>query len=757
MSDEEWEQMPINSSLNNTSKSSALSTMDFSWRGWLCIVCVESSLLLWLSSQMFNLDDKSKNYSGMDELDAIASIVLPIVMVILRLNLNQNSVLPFLVHIGSFALTGIAIIFAVHICGFFFAMSTSVALALTTSIAACMGCCAHSRRRKESALTELVTFTMMSTVCAILAVGLLTLADMEKDTKSYGPIRVKRNQTLVVVVSILLCHHVFFSAHRVRQMVAGRRRVLSGVATVAVVLLDVTGMLYIEYIMKIFVGAVRCRNVRQTKYFPRVRGNLRADASLYDEDDEEEEDEQRDREGNNTDLEDAISQFDKDNRYNSENENENESEDEDEESEDEENDVENDVERDVERDVEKGKRSRKKKNKTKQQLATKNDSVEDDSDSNNDEEEKQKTKKKKRKKNSKNKTNKKNSEKIAFKNEDKDDGDVAVYLDMNDDLLSQRSSALIRSHDTSTLWTFLDVDAAEKESASLMDERMYVCLYCHYSLCSFPSIQKSNSIPQQQKMNLNHYRSFVRDVCKRIKRKHDAVKAGKVDQMYGQLCQQKGCMDYVTFKQSLKQIYSQMKVQDSETFLSLYLLPLCDSLGKDKAASNVRSMKIRSMLGPYTRSNDIKNELLACEKFIYCLFTSYTRISMKSGSVTKKVSNTTKSALKFAQVLLMFQDFGLTPHEFSVTTLERNYRASLIDSKIKMMDESSFHYVLLSLGSESIVSTKNNNQKLDSGIMMRGLKYILREFDTCKPGREVFSQRFKTVLPKMKKISKSRR
>jgi len=40
---------------------------------------------------------------------------------------------------------------------------------------------------------------------------------------------------------------------------------------------------------------------------------------------------------------------------------------------------------------------------------------------------------------------------------------------------------------------------------------------------------------------------------------------------------------------------------------------------------------------------------------------------------------------------------------------------------------------------------------------MRGLKYILREFDTCKPGREVFSQRFKTVLPKMKKISKSRR
>ena len=130
---------------------------------------------------------------------------------------------------------------------------------------------------------------------------------------------------------------------------------------------------------------------------------------------------------------------------------------------------------------------------------------------------------------------------------------------------------------------------------------------------------------------------------------------------------------------------------------------------------------------------------------------------MKSGSVTKKVSNTTKSALKFAQVLLMFQDFGLTPHEFSVTTLERNYRASLIDSKIKMMDESSFHYVLLSLGSESIVSTKNNNQKLDSGIMMRGLKYILREFDTCKPGREVFSQRFQTVLPKMKKISKSRR
>lgn len=213
-------------------------------------------------------------------------------------------------------------------------------------------------------------------------------------------------------------------------------------------------------------------------------------------------------------------------------------------------------------------------------------------------------------------------------------------------------------------------------------------------------------------------------------------------------------MDYKSFKSSLTILRREMNVPNVDIFLKLYLLPLCDVLGKDKADSNVRSMKIRSVLGPYTRSNDVKNALVSNEKFLYTLFSSYTRLSFAKKGTTTKVDSRTKASLIFRQLRIMFQDFELTPHEYSVATLEREFRASLIDSKSDhMIDESSFQYILLSLGSESILDTKVR-KKIDSGTMIKGLKSILRAFDTCSQGREVFAQRFKLPLPPIREKKK---
>ena len=116
-------------------------------------------------------------------------------------------------------------------------------------------------------------------------------------------------------------------------------------------------------------------------------------------------------------------------------------------------------------------------------------------------------------------------------------------------------------------------------------------------------------------------------------------------------------------------------------------------------------------------------------------------------------------AVFFFHVLLRATDFSLIPHEYDITTVERTYRASLIDCTLQQgegIDEGSFHYILLALGSISILETKNKNKKLDSGIMLKGLKYVMRLFDRNQQGREVFFRRFKITLPKIKKKKGSR-
>jgi len=251
--------------------------------------------------------------------------------------------------------------------------------------------------------------------------------------------------------------------------------------------------------------------------------------------------------------------------------------------------------------------------------------------------------------------------------------------------------------------------------------------------------------------------------------------------MYMSLCQNNH-MNYNTFVKSMHNIYQLMNLSDIETLGCDVLIPLCDVLGKEKANANVRSMKIRSKI---RSSNDLKNELLANERMIYSLFTNYTKISLKdvahgqaqnrngSGPRSKPkaiVGSTTKSTLSFVQLLLMFEDFCLIPNEYDEIQLSNTYRQSLIDcqkgnvstidGEEDTIDEESFHYILLSLGSDSTFGIQNNYEStkhINNDNLMRGLQFIVNEFNDCKQGREVFAQRFKITLPVTKKKKKKKK
>ena len=238
-------------------------------------------------------------------------------------------------------------------------------------------------------------------------------------------------------------------------------------------------------------------------------------------------------------------------------------------------------------------------------------------------------------------------------------------------------------------------------------------------------------------------------------------------------CQRRegGAMNYLSFKRALTNIRQEMNVADEALFVTAYLLPLCDVLGKEQAASNVRSMKIRAVLGQYTRSNDVRNEIVDNEKFLFALFSSYTRIvegspGEKGGRRT--TSTATKSYLSLAQLVVLFEDFSLLPHEFDLVTLERIYRDSLLDSKLvtsddassigECIDEASFHYILLSLGSAIVLNSKSkNNRKLGTGVMYKGIKYIIKCIQDDTRGKEIFFRRFKLVLPMPKTKKKKKK
>ena len=115
----------------------------------------------------------------------------------------------------------------------------------------------------------------------------------------------------------------------------------------------------------------------------------------------------------------------------------------------------------------------------------------------------------------------------------------------------------------------------------------------------------------------------------------------------------------------------------------------------------------------------------------------------------------------------MFEDFSLLPHEFDLVTLERIYRDSLLDSKLvtsddassigDCIDEASFHYILLSLGSAIVLNSKSkNNRKLGTGVMYKGIKYIIKCIQDDTRGKEIFFRRFKLVLPMPKTRKKKK-
>ena len=94
-------------------------------------------------------------------------------------------------------------------------------------------------------------------------------------------------------------------------------------------------------------------------------------------------------------------------------------------------------------------------------------------------------------------------------------------------------------HDTSTLWTFLDIDS-KTYTVYQLDTRLFVCLYCHYSMISFPSTSGGSSsgsgLPLRQHMTLNHFRSFVKGLLQIKSRAHDTINQGRIDRIYSTVC-----------------------------------------------------------------------------------------------------------------------------------------------------------------------------------------------------------------------------
>ena len=450
---------------------------------------------MWVTNHIFPLFFNStlhNNGTTHNALGTFLSILLPLFLLGLRLGLNNVHVLVYLVHLGSFTITGIALFLAIHLSGFLNAISISVALTLMASIVAMTGCLVRSR--KESQCAALVTFAMSTLICSILAVASMTLVFHNSATIK------NNNQTLVVIVAMVLNHHMFFSAYRVSQRIANQyvNHDLFGVATVVVVILDVVGVLYLEYLIKVFVGAVRCHKVNRIGYYPRIRGLVYRGGGqvrgVYNNDDA-------------FDLEGRDSvPFSED---------------------DDDDDVQEKEEKEEKRNEEARKENERRHGHDASptrdiSLEVKNDDflgLESDSDT----------------RQHNNKEEQYDKETISVKNDDKDDGDEPTYVAVDDNVRVQRRGNLIRAHDTSTLWTFLDIDS-DAHTVYQLDTRLFVCLYCHYSMCSFPFSSGGSGLPVRQHMTLNHFRAFVNGVLRLKNRAHDTIKQGRVDRIYSTVC-----------------------------------------------------------------------------------------------------------------------------------------------------------------------------------------------------------------------------
>ena len=512
---DEWEQMPLTSSLNaaaTTTKSNPFHNVPqrskTMWKSWLFLILLESSCLLWVTNHIFPLffNNSTLHNNGTTHsssaVGTFLSILLPLFLLGLRLGLNNVHVLIYLVHLGSFTITGVALFVAIHLSGFLNAISISVALTLTASIVALTGCLVRSR--KESRCAALVTFTMSTLICSILAVASMTLVFHNSATIK------NNNQTLVVMVAMVLNHHMFFSAYRVSQRIANQyvNHDLFGVATVVVVILDVVGVLYLEYLIKVFVGAVRCHKVNRIGYYPRIRGLVHSgggqvqgvynnddafdldgrDSAPFTEEEEEEDDDDDEQEREKAEKEETRHEETR-------KENERRRGHDASPTRDISLEVKNDDFRDLEADSETGPHN------------TKEEETEEQYD----------------------------KETISVKNDDKDDGDEPTYVAVDDNVRVQRRGNLIRTHDTSTLWTFLDIDS-DAHTVYQLDTRLFVCLYCHYSMCSFPSSSGGSGLPVRQHMALNHFRAFVNGVLRLKNRAHDTIKQGRIDRIYSTVC-----------------------------------------------------------------------------------------------------------------------------------------------------------------------------------------------------------------------------
>ena len=294
-----WRAMPVRSGLQRSDggEGSANACPDtcrrcviaVPWHIWLAWQYVISVLCLFAAHAAFpaSLGERNKSFGGVDELNEVVSVLLPVTLLLTRVSLNHPIVLMLLLHAGAVALAGVGVAVSAHVAGGFYPVAcvfTSLAFA-TTSVAvlACIQqACSYAtstspntNRGSHFGCVSCWAYQLMSVLAGIATVGVFSWLGL-----------LRSNLPEVFLVSCLSGVCVFFFAYRAstcRPVPYATRSAdsdsphtppLYGVAIVGLVLLDTTLVLYLEFLCRIFVAATQCRKTSRVNYWPRMHRHV---------------------------------------------------------------------------------------------------------------------------------------------------------------------------------------------------------------------------------------------------------------------------------------------------------------------------------------------------------------------------------------------------------------------------------------------------------------------------------------------------
>ncbi len=246
------------------------------WPAWLAWQYVLSALCLFAARAAFpaSLGERSKSFGGLDELNEVVAVLLPVTLLLTRVSLDRPVALIALLHAGAVALAAVGVAISAHAGGGFFPVAcvfTSLAVA-TTSVAALVwgqqACChTPAPRGGRVRCTSCLVYQLVAVLASAATVGVFS---------SLGLLR--GQVPAVFLVSCLAGVCVFFSVYRATSCRPSSQSAYlatpsppRGVTLVGLVLLDTTLVLYLEFLCRIFIAAAQCHKTSRVHYWPRTR------------------------------------------------------------------------------------------------------------------------------------------------------------------------------------------------------------------------------------------------------------------------------------------------------------------------------------------------------------------------------------------------------------------------------------------------------------------------------------------------------